>query len=532
MSKVKSKSAPAVGPKAGVLSKVKGAAVAKPSQTVKAKSKVIAKEVAAKEQKKDKKNKNVPVKEPTPEPESSSEEESEDSASSEEESESEDGAKPNRANGVKIQEEDDSEGDSSDESDSDASSEDEAPKVNGSAAKAKPAADTSESEEEDDEESSEEESDEEEKLAAKGTKKGGAAVKKEEDESEESSDESESEEEAAAPKATKTTKTKDVKPAGAKAAAESSDEDADDSDESSDESEESEESADEEVEAKPAKRKAEDVEAPAAKKTKVEEDGSRGSNLFVGNLSWNVDEEWLKSEFEEFGELSGVRLITQREDGRSKGYGYVEFVNAADAAKAHAAKQGYELDGRVMNVDFANKKPDAGEKQEKRRQSYGDQLSEPSDTLFLGNLSFEITEDDVYNIFAPYGTPTGVRIPTDRETGNVKGYGYVTFATLDEAKSALEGAQGSYVKNRPLRVDYAQPRQQNVDAPARGGGFGGFGGRGGRGGPRGGRGGSRDFGGRGGRGGRGGPRGGARGGRGGTTNRGGFGDFSGKKTTF
>ncbi|KIX92795.1 uncharacterized protein Z520_11458 [Fonsecaea multimorphosa CBS 102226] len=523
MSKVKSKSVPTTGSKPGVLSKVKSGAVMKPAQSVKAKSKVIAKEVATKEQKKDKKNKKVPVKEPTPEPESSSEEESEDSASSEEDSETEEEAKPNGVNGVKVHEEDDSEEDSSDESDSEASSEDEAPKVNGSAPKTKPAA--SDSEEEDDDESSEEESDEEETPTTTGAKKGRAAVE-EEDDDEESSDESDSDEETAGPKTTKATKANGVK------AAESSDEEAEDSDESSDESDESEVSEDEEAEAKPAKRKAEDAEAPAAKKTKVEEDGSRGSNLFVGNLSWNVDEEWLKSEFEEFGELSGVRLITQREDGRSKGYGYVEFVNAADAAKAHAAKQGYELDGRVMNVDFANKKPDSGEKQEKRRQSYGDQLSEPSDTLFLGNLSFEITEDDVYNIFAPYGAPTGVRIPTDKETGNVKGYGYVTFATLEEAKSALEGAQGSYVKNRPMRVDYAQPRQQNSDSPARGGGFGGFGGRGGRGGPRGGRGGGRDFGGRGGRGGRGGPRGGARGGRGGTTNRGGFGDFSGKKTTF
>ncbi|EXJ74626.1 uncharacterized protein A1O5_02923 [Cladophialophora psammophila CBS 110553] len=509
MSKVKSKAVP-TGSKPGVLSKVKGAAVTKPSQSVKAKSKVIAKEVAAKEQKKNKKNKKIPVKEPTPEPESSSEEssESEDSASSEEDSESEDEVKTNSANGVKVHGQDDAEEDSSDESDSEASAaEDVAPKANGSARKAKPATDASESEE-----SSEEESDEE-----------------------ESSDESESDEETAAPKTTKTTKENGVKPVGAGAAAEDSDEDAESTDESSDEdqssddSDESEDSDEEEAESKPAKRKAEDVETPAAKKTKVEDDDdSKGSILFVGNLSWNVDEEWLKSEFEEFGELGGVRLITQREDGRSKGYGYVEFVNATDAAKAHAAKQGYELDGRVMNVDFANKKTDAGDKQEKRRQSYGDKLSEPSDTLFLGNLSFEITEDDVYNVFAPYGTPTGVRIPTDKETGNVKGYGYVTFATLDEAKAALEGAQGSYVKNRPMRVDYAQPRQQNGDTPARGGGFGGFG-RGGRGGTRGGRGGGRDFGGRGGRGG---ARGGARGGRGGTTNRGGFGDFSGKRTTF
>ena len=157
-------------------------------------------------------------------------------------------------------------------------------------------------------------------------------------------------------------------------------------------------------------------------------------------------------------------------------------------------------------------------------------MSEPSETLFVGNLSFDAGQDAVTQAFEPYGVPTGVRIPTDPETGNYKGFGYVTFGSVEEAKSALEAMQGSYIEGRPIRLDYSQPRPQNNGAPR--GGRGGFGGRGGRG-DFGGRGGGRGFGGRG-RGGRGdfGGRGGGRGGRGASTNRGGFGDFSGKKTTF
>lgn len=203
-------------------------------------------------------------------------------------------------------------------------------------------------------------------------------------------------------------------------------------------------------------------------------------------------------------------------------FGYVEFVNAADAARAHAAKQGAELDGRALNVDFANARTNSGDKPDNRRKSYGDQLGEPTETLFLGNLSFDVTQEDISEAFTPHGTVMGVRLPTDRETGNPKGFGYVTFASVDEAKAALEAMQGGYINNRPVRLDYSQPRPQNGDSPARGGfggrggGRGGFGGRGGRGGGRGG-----DRGGRGGR-----------GGRGASTNRGGFGDFSGRKTTF
>ena len=70
------------------------------------------------------------------------------------------------------------------------------------------------------------------------------------------------------------------------------------------------------------KRKAEEAAEPAVKKTKTEEPaaGEGISNLFVGNMSWNIDEDWLRREFEGFGEIIGCRIITDRETGRAKGY--------------------------------------------------------------------------------------------------------------------------------------------------------------------------------------------------------------------
>jgi nucleolin len=154
--------------------------------------------------------------------------------------------------------------------------------------------------------------------------------------------------------------------------------------------------------------------------------------------------------------------------------------------------------------------------------------------LFVGNLSFDAGQETVSEAFGEWGTVLGVRLPTDRDTGEPKGFGYVTFSSVDEAKAALENLQGAEIAGRACRLDFSQPRPQNGESGGRGGG--GFGGRGGGRGGFGGRGGGRGgFGDRGGRGGRGrggfGDRGG-RGGRGGTTNRGGFGDFAGKKVTF
>lgn len=208
-------------------------------------------------------------------------------------------------------------------------------------------------------------------------------------------------------------------------------------------------------------------------------------------------------------------------------FGYVEYVNAADAKKAHEAKSGAEIDGRTINLDYAkprdasNQAP--GDKAQSRARSFGDQTSPESDTLFIGNISFSVNEDNVREHFSEQGSILGIRLPTDQESGRPKGFGYIQFSSNEEAKEALNALQGTELGGRPLRLDFSTPR------PA---GDGNRGGRGGRGGGRGG-----NFGGRGGRGDRGGRGGfGGRGGRGGTgansTNRGGFGDFSGRKTTF
>ena len=112
------------------------------------------------------------------------------------------------------------------------------------------------------------------------------------------------------------------------------------------------------------------------------------------------------------------------------------------------------------------------------------QPSNPSNTLFIGNLSFDSTNDSIHEAFSAFGEISRVSLPTDRESGNPKGFGYVDFNTVDEAKAALESMNGTEVDGRSIRVDYATPREDNGGGGGRGG-RGGFGDRGGRGGGRG-----------------------------------------------
>ena len=75
--------------------------------------------------------------------------------------------------------------------------------------------------------------------------------------------------------------------------------------------------------------------------------------LFVGGLSWNTTDEGLRAAFEAFGTVTDYKVITDRDSGRSRGFGFVTFENDADADTAIESMNGTELDGRTLNVNVA-----------------------------------------------------------------------------------------------------------------------------------------------------------------------------------
>jgi cold-inducible RNA-binding protein len=95
--------------------------------------------------------------------------------------------------------------------------------------------------------------------------------------------------------------------------------------------------------------------------------------------------------------------------------------------------------------------------------------------LYVGNLSYNISEDDLRGLFSTYGTPESVRIITDRDTGRAKGFGFVEFADDQEARTAMSALNGKEIGGRPLRVNEARPQEQRG-----GGGYGNAGGGRGR----------------------------------------------------
>jgi cold-inducible RNA-binding protein len=99
-----------------------------------------------------------------------------------------------------------------------------------------------------------------------------------------------------------------------------------------------------------------------------------------------------------------------------------------------------------------------------------------SNKLFVGNLSFETTENDLNDLFATHGTVTETNLMMDRETGRPRGFGFVTMSSAEEAQKAIAALNGKDVGGRALTVNVAKPREER---PPGGGGRRGPGGGGG-----------------------------------------------------
>ncbi len=82
--------------------------------------------------------------------------------------------------------------------------------------------------------------------------------------------------------------------------------------------------------------------------------------LFVGGLSWNTTDDGLRDAFAQFGEVTDAKVITDRETGRSRGFGFVTFAEGGDADTAAEQMNGTLIDGRTINVDEAKERPRRG----------------------------------------------------------------------------------------------------------------------------------------------------------------------------
>lgn len=90
-------------------------------------------------------------------------------------------------------------------------------------------------------------------------------------------------------------------------------------------------------------------------------------------------------------------------------------------------------------------------------------------SIYVGNLSYEVTQEELSGVFAEYGSVKSVQIPTDRETGRMRGFGFVEMSTEAEETAAIEALDGAEWVGRNLKVNKAKPREDRGSSGGRGG---------------------------------------------------------------
>lgn len=96
--------------------------------------------------------------------------------------------------------------------------------------------------------------------------------------------------------------------------------------------------------------------------------------------------------------------------------------------------------------------------------------------IFVGNLSFNTTENDLQDTFAAHGTVVETNLMMDRESGRPRGFAFVTMSTQEEAEKAIQALNGAQMDGRALTVNAAKPREERPSGGGGGGGRGGYGG--------------------------------------------------------
>lgn len=166
-----------------------------------------------------------------------------------------------------------------------------------------------------------------------------------------------------------------------------------------------------------------------------------GSKIYIGNLNFETTEETLQKAFEAYGEVKDC-FIPIDQDGNARGFGFIQ-MEEENALKAIEGLGGTELDGRTLNVNKSLPK--------------GTKVEPKSVKLYVGNLSWGTEEAALCELFEEYGKVVDCYIPTDRETGQHRGFAFVTMDPEDAVRAADE-TDGYELDGRILRVNEAQPK--------------------------------------------------------------------------
>ncbi|NP_001152183.2 Polyadenylate-binding protein RBP47B' [Zea mays] len=173
--------------------------------------------------------------------------------------------------------------------------------------------------------------------------------------------------------------------------------------------------------------------------------------LWIGDLQYWTDENYLYSCFAHTGEVQSVKIIRNKVTSLPEGYGFIEFVSHEAAEKILQTYNGTQMPGTEHTFRLNWASFSSGE----RRPDPGSDHS-----IFVGDLAPDVTDYLLQETFrVNYSSVRGAKVVTDPNTGRSKGYGFVKFADENEKNRAMTEMNGVYCSTRPMRISAAIPKK-------------------------------------------------------------------------
>ncbi|KAK9984996.1 hypothetical protein SO802_034521 [Lithocarpus litseifolius] len=193
------------------------------------------------------------------------------------------------------------------------------------------------------------------------------------------------------------------------------------------------------------------VEEEEAEQT---EDSNQKRKLYVVNLPWSFSVADLKNLFDECGTVKVVDIIKQK-NGKNRGFAFVTMESAEEAQAVVDKFDSHEISGRIIRIEFAKrfKKPSPPRPE-------GRTTGETRHKLYVSNLAWKVRSTHLRDFFSENFKPVSARVVFDTPLGRSAGYGFVSFATNEEAEAAISALDGKELMGRPLRLKFSQ---KNVD---------------------------------------------------------------------
>lgn len=184
------------------------------------------------------------------------------------------------------------------------------------------------------------------------------------------------------------------------------------------------------------------------------------NNIYVKNLSESTSEDDLRKTFGEYGTITSV-VVMRDADGKSKCFGFVNFENPEDAARAVDALNGKKFDEKEWYVGKAQKK---SEREVELKSRFEQTVKEQVDkyqgvNLYVKNLDDTIDDEKLKELFSDFGTISSCKVMRD-PSGISRGSGFVAFSTPEEASRAIAEMNGKMVVSKPLYVALAQRKEE------------------------------------------------------------------------